>query len=48
MNRDEIALQYSYFQSGSDIQVPMGYPPGSDTPANPDRHVFTLSGTFWW
>jgi hypothetical protein len=47
-SRDEIALQYSYFQSGSDVQVPMGYPPGSATPANPDRHVFTLCGTFWW
>jgi hypothetical protein len=47
-SRDEFALQYSYFQSGSDVQVPTGYPPGSDRPANPDRHVFSLSGTFWW
>ncbi len=47
-SRDEIALQYSYFQSGADILVPRGSPPGSADPANPDRHVFTLSGTFWW
>ena len=47
-SHDEIALQYSYFQSGSDIQVPRGFPPGTDKPANPDRHVLCLSGTFWW
>jgi hypothetical protein len=47
-SRDEFALQYSYFQSGSDIIVPTGYPLGSGQNANPDRHVFTLSGTFWW
>jgi hypothetical protein len=47
-SRDEFALQYSYFQSGSDVVALTGYPPGSGPNANPDRHVFTLSGTFWW
>ena len=46
--RDEFALQYSYFQNGSDIVALTGLPPGSGPNANPDRHVFTLSGTFWW
>ena len=47
-SRDEFALQYSYFQNGSDIVALTGFPPGSGPNANPDRHVFTLSGTFWW
>ncbi len=47
-SRDEIALQYSYFQYGSEVYVKTGYPPVLDPTANPDRHVFTLSGTFWW
>jgi hypothetical protein len=47
-SRDEFALQYSYFQNGSGIQALTGYPLGSSPDANPDRHVFTLSGTFWW
>lgn len=47
-SRDEFALQYSYFQNGSEIQALTGYPLGSSPDANPDRHVFTLSGTFWW
>ena len=47
-SRDEFALQYSYFQNGSDIYALTGYPPGSGPNANPDRNVFTLSGTFWW
>lgn len=47
-SRDEFALQYSYFQNGSDIQALTGDPPGSGPNANPDRHVVTLSGTFWW
>ncbi|MGA7741892.1 MAG: hypothetical protein WBV96_25950 [Polyangia bacterium] len=47
-SRDEIALQYSYFENGSDIVALTGEPPGSGPNANPDRHVFTLSGTFWW
>jgi hypothetical protein len=47
-SRDEFALQYSYFQNGSGIQALTGYPLGSGPNANPDRHVFTLSGTFWW
>ncbi|HJX63590.1 MAG TPA: hypothetical protein VJ860_06520 [Polyangia bacterium] len=47
-SRDEFALHYSYFQNGSDIVALTGFPPGSSPSANPDRHVFTLSGTFWW
>jgi hypothetical protein len=47
-SKDEFALQYSYFQSGSDIYVQTGFPPGTAPNANPDRHVITLSGTFWW
>jgi hypothetical protein len=47
-SRDEFALHYSYFQNGSDIVALTGFPPGSGPNANPDRHVFTLSGTFWW
>jgi hypothetical protein len=47
-SRDEFALQYSYFQAGSDVYVQTGFPPGTGPNANPDRHVITLSGTFWW
>jgi hypothetical protein len=47
-SHDEIALQYSYFSYGSDVLVKTGYPPVLDPNANPDRHVFSLTGTFWW
>jgi hypothetical protein len=47
-SRDEIALQYSYFVYGSAVEVKSGYPPMLDPALNPDRHVFSLTGTFWW
>jgi hypothetical protein len=47
-SRDEFALHYSYFQNGSDVVALTGFPPGSSPDASPDRHVVTLSGTFWW
>ena len=47
-SRDEFALQYSYFTYGGDVVVHTGYPPLPDPSVSPDRHVFVLSGTFWW
>jgi hypothetical protein len=47
-SRDELALQYSHFDQGSDVPVYTGYPPLPDPGATPDQHVFVLSGTFWW
>jgi hypothetical protein len=47
-SRDEFALQYSYFSYGSDVHPKTGYPPVVDAMAIPDRHVFSLTGTFWW
>lgn len=47
-SRDEFALQYSNFVYGNGVFVRTGVPPVIDRTANPDRHVFTLSGTFWW
>jgi hypothetical protein len=44
--RNEIALQYAYFIYGSSIDALTGYPPV--TPVNPDRQVFSLTGTIWW
>lgn len=47
-SRDEFALQYSHFAYGNGVVVRTGVPPVDDPTANPDKHVFTLSGTFWW
>lgn len=47
-SRDEISLQYSYFAYGSEVFVRTGYPPIVRRDLNPDRHVFSLTGTFWW
>ena len=47
-SRDELALQYSHFDQGSEVPVYTGYPPLPDFEAKPDQHVFVLSGTFWW
>ena len=44
--RNEIALQYAYFIYGSSVEALTGYPP--DMPVNPDRQVFSLTGTIWW
>jgi hypothetical protein len=48
LSRDEVALSYSSFVYGRDVPVRTGYPPVDDPTANPDRHVFSLAGTFWW
>jgi hypothetical protein len=48
LSRDEVALSYSYFIYGREVPVRTGYPPIDDPTANPDRHVFSLAGTFWW
>jgi hypothetical protein len=47
-SRDELALQYSYFQYGNEVYGRSGFPPVIDRSLNLDRHVITLSGTFWW
>jgi hypothetical protein len=47
-SRDEIALQYSHFEYGSEVYVKAGSPPVEDPLLNPDRDVFSLTGTFWW
>lgn len=47
-SRDELALQYSHFMYGSAVVVERGFPPRPDPDVNPDKHVFSLSGTFWW
>jgi hypothetical protein len=48
LSRDEFALQYSHFISGSRVDARTGYPPLPDPTRNPDRHVLSFSGTFWW
>jgi len=48
LSRDEFALQYSYFASGSRVNVRTGYPPTEDLTRSPDRHVVSLLATFWW
>jgi hypothetical protein len=47
-NRGEFALQYSHFFYGGNVQVKTGYPPTLSPTANPDRDVFSLTGTYWW
>lgn len=47
-SRDELSLQYSHFIYGSQVVVERGAPPVADPSVNPDRHVFSLTGTFWW
>ena len=48
LSRDEFALQYSHFVYGREVYAESGYPPMDDPSLNPDRHVFSLSATFWW
>lgn len=48
LSRDEIALQYSHFAYGKQVAVSRGYPPVEDPSLNPDRHVLSLSVSFWW
>jgi hypothetical protein len=47
-SRDEFALQYSHFVYGREVYVANGYPPADNPGLNPDRHVLSLSATFWW
>ena len=47
-SRDEFALQYSYFVNGNSALVYRGSPMAADPTAAPDKHVFMISGTFWW
>jgi hypothetical protein len=48
LSRDEFSLQYSHFVYGREVYAESGYPPADDTSLNPDRHVLSLSATFWW
>jgi hypothetical protein len=48
MSRAELSLQYSHFIYGSDVYVKTGYPPHLDPSVNPDKDVFSLTGTYWW
>jgi hypothetical protein len=48
MSRDEFALQYSFFSDGALVYVRRGFPPAIDPTYNPDLHVLSLTGTFWW
>jgi hypothetical protein len=48
LSRDEFALSYSHFAYGHEVYVAQGYPPLDDPTLNPDRHVLSLSATFWW
>ncbi len=48
LSRDEFALSYSYFAYGQEVYAARGYPPLDDPSLNPDRHVLSLSATFWW
>jgi hypothetical protein len=48
LSRDEFSLQYSRFVYGREVYAESGYPPVDDTSLNPDRHVLSLSATFWW
>jgi hypothetical protein len=45
--RDEISLQYSHFIYGSEVIARTGYPAVMQA-VNPDTHVISLTGTFWW
>jgi hypothetical protein len=47
-SRDEFALSYSHFVYGNEVYASRGYPPVDQPSLNPDRHVFSLSATFWW
>jgi hypothetical protein len=47
-SRDEFALQYSHFVTGSEVYVRTGSPPVEDESVSPDASVFSFSGTFWW
>jgi len=48
LSRDQFALQYSHFAYGKQVAVASGYPPVDDPLLNPDRHVLSLSVSYWW
>lgn len=48
LSRDQFALQYSHFAYGKQVAVASGYPPVDDPRINPDRHVLSLSVSYWW
>jgi hypothetical protein len=48
LSRDEVALSYSRFVYGREVYAASGYPPVDDPTLHPDRHVLSLSATFWW
>jgi hypothetical protein len=48
MSRGELALQYSHFVYGSDVQVASSYDAANALPVNPDHDVFSLIATYWW
>ncbi len=47
-SRDQVALQYSYFNCGSASVVREGYPPADNPTIVPDSHVLSLTATLWW
>ncbi len=47
-SRGELALQYSHFTYGKDVQTFSGYAPATAAPVNPDKDVFSLIATYWW
>ena len=47
-SRDQVVLQYSYFNCGSASVVREGYPPADDPTIVPDSHVLSLTATLWW
>ena len=47
-SRDQVTLQYSYFNCGSASVVREGYPPIDDPTIVPDSHVLALTAMLWW
>ncbi len=47
-SRDQVTLQYSYYNCGSFSVVREGYPPKDDPTIVPDSHVLSLTATLWW
>jgi hypothetical protein len=45
---DQVVLQYSRFQYGSNVLVRSGAPPVYDPTIKPDRDVISLSASMWW
>lgn len=47
-SQDQVALQYSNYQSGSGVAVKNGQPPLRDPSVDPDGHVLSLMASMWW